>query len=311
MKNPNCFLIAGIIAFLFLTCLPSALAVEQAPDANSSNKNITKPNTLDPNLAAFAAADYLPAFYPGNWEFFNHLVCYDLDGQPAAYVIIFRDPNSTIKTWEEVTAQLRKASDELDELDRQIRIIQASQETPQEDKDKLIKERTAQRTSTLRKSYLSGDFAIVVTGATDQSELLIRCYRGLPEIIVKQPDMQKELNKKYPNTEFEFGQIIYLSSSDICYEVKPKKTAQQNFKLEESYVIYPKEKTLISIKELKEKLQIVTAEKEKQLANLSSEARNMLEEAEIKGKLDNAAKWAEYKAIYLNEKSQQKKKGGK
>lgn len=318
MKKLNFFWIVGLIAFLCLTCLPNALAVE--PTRDSYSLKVAETNIIDVNLAAFAAADYLPAFYPGNWEFFHHLVCYDLDGLPAAYVIIFRDPNSSIKTWEEVTEQVKKASDELDELDRQIAIIQASQKTPQEEKDKLIKERKAQKIGTLRKSYLSGDFATVVTGATDQSQLFIRCYRGLPEIIVKEPDLQKELGKKYPDTEFELGLILYFGPSDLRYEAKqksPKETTESEMqqgqsRFEESYAISVKEKTLISIKDRKEELGKIATEKEKQLSTLATEARNMLEEAEIKGKQENISKWAEYEQIYIEElKNQQGGEGEK
>ena len=204
-------------------------SVNVSAQMNPQESDNTDPNTrtvfeiVDPNVAILAAADYLPAFYPGNWEFFNHLVCYDIDGLPAAYVVIFRDPNSPIKTWEEVTAQVKKASDELDELDRQIAIIQASQETPQEDKDRLIKERTAQKIGTLRKSYLSGDFATVVTGATDQSELLIRCYRGLPSVLVSESDLKKQLLKKhldlkqaYPTCSFTDGGTDFLGAA-CCF----------------------------------------------------------------------------------------------
>ncbi len=110
LKNPICYLAVRMIAVSCFTCLPYASAFGQAPDSNPPNEDVPVLNVIDPNFAAFVAADYLPAFYPGNWEFFNYLVCYDLDGLPAAYAIIFRDPNSTIKTWQEVTAQVKKAS---------------------------------------------------------------------------------------------------------------------------------------------------------------------------------------------------------
>ncbi len=55
MKIPNYFLIVGITAFLCLTYLPNALAVEQAPDLILSNKNVAESNVVDINLAGFVA----------------------------------------------------------------------------------------------------------------------------------------------------------------------------------------------------------------------------------------------------------------
>ena len=289
-----------------------AMAMGAATDSDSLNENLLPAKVIDPNLAAIVAADYLPAFYPGDWEYFNHLVCYDLDGLPAAYIMIFRDPNSSIKTWEELTAQVKKASDELDELDRQIAIIKASQETHPEDKDRLIKERKAQKISKLRRSYLSGDFATVVTGATDQSQLLIRCYRGLPSVLVNRPKKKKQLLKKHPDLNLEFGKILYLGPSDIRYKLKSKKIREHVtdkavgvLPEEESYIFSEKEKKLISISAKKEKLEDMKAQKKIQLDKLSSKNRKLLEESKVKGKLNNIEKWSEYEQIYLEELKKQ------
>ncbi len=111
MKIPNYFLIVGMITFLCFAYLPNALAAEQIPDLNSPGEIISGPNVIDVNLAVFVAEDYLPAFYEGNWVVFDSLVAYDLEGAPAAYLIIFRDTNSAIKTTEDLLAFLEKTSE--------------------------------------------------------------------------------------------------------------------------------------------------------------------------------------------------------
>jgi len=311
----------GCIVYLFLFCVGTPLLAKQAPDANASIQFTSEANLIDPNLAIFVAEDYLPAFYPGDWEFFYHLVCYDLDGMPAAYLIVFRDPNSNIKTWEEVTTQVEKASNKLDELDSQIRIIKASKQTPQEDKERLIKERKAQRTSTLRKSYLSGDFATVVTGATEESTPLIRCYRGLPEIFVTKIDLERELKTEKHKEKLKLRHILYLDPLDFRYEVvsgsDKEKTVSAGTNVvrqslaDESYMISQKEKHLVRISTQKQKLRDRIKQKGEMLVQMNDEQQKNLEQAEEAKKTHRVSQWAEFRNQHQEYLKQQKMEGGR
>ena len=306
-------------AFLYSTVITLILVVPiLAADSNSPSGQIPEPNVIAPDIAILAAADYLPSFYPGDWEPFNYITCYDMNGVPAAYAIIFRDPNSTIKTWDDLTAWMQKSSDELGELDKQIRIIQASQEKP-EDKEKLLEERNAEKTRSLRQSYRSSDFAAVVTGATEISPVLIRCYRGLPAFLVKKAALETEINTNY--SDLQLGRPLYFDPLDIRYEAVWKdktKEVQVGGKKglvvsDDSYTIafVKGKKDFRKISDERQKLKEIASAKEQNLAKFKKEDKEKLEQGRKAAEQHNASNWAEYKTKRLNEQSQQKKDGGK
>lgn len=308
IKHTNKSMLFSLVIFLVFVYASATPANESRSDVNQLDGKGSESNVVDVNLAIFVAEDYLPAFYPGNWKFFSHLVYYDLDGFPAAYAIIFRDVNSSIETEEKLTTWLEKASNYLDQIDKQLRVLNDSRETPQEDKDKLVKERKAQRTGTLRKSYRTRDFATVVTGATNESKVLTRCYKGLPSVLVNKSKLKKQLLKKYPDKELELGQILYLGQGNISYEVLLATTSEQYAEEQipaESYLISPKDEQLVSILKYRGKMQKLQAEKKAQIEKLKPNMKELLEQGEENRILHNKGKWAEYEQMYLEELEKQ------
>ena len=219
-------------------------------------------------MAAFAAADYLPAFYPGTWVLFDNIVAYDSDGLPAAYIVIFRDPNCPIEIPDTLGQWLQEQAGEIAELDRKLTILNTSKNSPKEEKDILVEELQAIRRSKLRKSYCTSDFVTVVTGATVDSKVLIRCYRGLPEVLVKKPNLQNKLQAKYPNRDFKLNKILFLGPADLRYEIKqiiPKEneweTAETNGALSDLFILSSQDGRVISMNNYKTKFQKIQAEK--------------------------------------------------
>jgi hypothetical protein len=299
------FLYSAVITLVFVVPIWAA-------DSISPTLQIPEPNIIDPNVAILAATDYLPSFYPGAWEYFNHITCYNLNGVPAAYAVIFRDPNSTIKTWDDLTAWLQKASDELGELDKQTKIIEASQETP-ENKEKLLKERNAEKTRALRQSYRSMDFATVMTGATETSPVLIRCYKGLPAFLVKKPVLEAELTANY--SDLQLGRLLYFDPLDIRYEAVLKKAIQAGSKevSDDSYTIalVKGKKDFRKIADERQKLKERTMVNEQNLAKWTNEDREKLGHSRKAAEQHNVSNWAEYKTKHQMQQSRQNKEGRK
>ncbi|MHC4160166.1 MAG: P-loop NTPase family protein [Planctomycetota bacterium] len=319
MKSLNRLLIAGIIVFLSLSWLVDDLAAEQVPDINSPSEIISESNVIDANLAVFVAEDYLPAFYEGNWVVFDSLVAYDLEGTPAAYLIIFRDSNSAIKTKEDLLAFLEKTSEKCSSLLQRVNILQESTNSLEKQDIKLIKDLKARIKRTELSSYMIKEFATVVTGANEESPPIIRCYKGLPEILVKKADLEKELKAEQQEEKLKLRYILYLNPLDVRYEVVSdsdkeasasvgKKFLRQSL-AEESYMVSPKEKRLVKIAIQRQKFRDRVKQKEKMLAKMNDEQRKSLEQAEEAKKAHRISQWAKFLSQYREYSQQQAEEG--
>lgn len=175
---------------------------------------------VDVELAKFASAKYLPKYYPGKWKFFDLFICYDFEGIPATYVIVFHKAGSSIVTQENVTTTLKEIRKKRDMLQSEIIVIEESEEfTEKEKKEKLAKLKMDINRQK-RASNLSDTFATVITGATETSPSIIRCFLGLPSFLVNQNDIEMELKVNHPERRLQLGNLLYLNPLDIRYEVK-------------------------------------------------------------------------------------------
>jgi len=83
MKNTKWFV--RMMVLIGMSFALSATAQNELMDANLADPNVQNGNIVDVNIAKVAAADRLPVFYAGEWDYFTHFVLYDLIGEPAAY----------------------------------------------------------------------------------------------------------------------------------------------------------------------------------------------------------------------------------
>lgn len=307
-----CFAAGLLIVALSLT-LPvyaeNEVGQDTLPDANLSDTHI-----IEIDLAKFVAADYLPKFYKGDWVFFDYFVCYDLDGLPAAYAMIFRKANSLITTCEELDAVLHEIRKKRSRLINQISQTQESTELSEEAQENKLNKLRKLTNRQKRALFQADVFATVITGATEISPMLIRCYIGLPPFIAKKVDIETKLAFQYPDKRLQLGRILYFSPADIRYEVKegaeprvPVSAAKGGERIlkraisGDSYTISKDKKDLLKISVERQKLRERLDEKNKALKKMNSKNRKMIEESDNKRKQHYMTKWAKYKKKHLED----------
>ncbi len=203
---------------------------------------------------------------------------------------------------------------------QRVNILQESTQSPDEENIKLIKDLKNQAKKIESSSYMIKDFATVVTGATEESQPLIRCYRGLPEILVKRTDLQREIRAEQQEEKLKLRYILYLNPLDVQYEVVSdsdkeapasvgKKFLRQSL-AEESYMISPKEKRLVKIAIQRQKLKSHIEKKKTLLAKMSDEQKKSLEQAEEAKKTHRISQWDKFRSQY-QEYLKQKTEDGK
>ena len=314
MIRKKCLILTGVFVFFMLLHAVQLCADDALNKGNDSNVQDTDVQVIDIDLAKLVAADYLPKYYKGDWVFFDYLVCFDLDGSPAAYAIIFRKPNAPITTYEELNSTVQEIREKRDQILDRISQMQESTELSEEDKKKNLinlKKLLNRQKSAL---YQANSFATVITGATEISPLLIRCYIGLPSFFVKKVDIEAKLTSQFPDKSLQLGRILYFSPADIRYEIKEgagsrvttsaAKGGERILKQEisgDSYTISKDKKDLLKISFERQKLRERLHKKNKALKKMNSKNRKMIEESDNKRKQHYMTKWAQYKKKHLEE----------
>lgn len=261
---------------------------------------------IDVELAKFVGADYLPKYYPGKWEFFNLFTCYDLDGIPAAYVVVFHKAGSSIVTLEKMNAALKKIRTKRDKIRGEITQIEESDDVSEDVQREKLEKLKGDANRQTRASYLSDTFATVITGATETSPSIIRCYRGLPSFLVQREDVEAELKVKYPGRSLQMRTLVYFGPGDIRYEVKEETVASAGKKgtkivrkqiADSSHVVRLREgkRELGKVSVEREKVKKRKAEKEASKANMTAEVRAQDEESEAKRKKHLQDKWKRFR----------------
>jgi hypothetical protein len=319
VQNLRSFCLA-VVCIVGLFCVGPVAAVDTIPiDANATTELVAA--IVDVNVAIVAAADYLPYYYPGNWQYFKHFVCYDINGVPAAYAIVFRDPNSQIADVNQLDTAIadfrQKRQDAKELLHRRIVELAPQDANSDETAKKLRKEES----KFIRSQYFTSVFATVITSAVETEPVIQRCYRGLPEFLVKQRQLQEELDANTPI--LKLGRLIYLSPVDIRYEAVPpqelkimsqgvgemKNPQRQHIKDDSLLLSFKGEKKgLEKVSDQRLQRQQIQQQKAAMNEKLSKEQRERIEQGARAAKQHNASNWAEYKTKSL--KPQQKKEGG-
>ncbi len=274
------------IFFIALTLMmATSAAIPQVTDEQGVS------DTVDVDVAQAVAAEHLPKYFPGEWLYLNHYVFYGLDGAPAAYAFVFKKPGTDMKTASELEEHVSLASEARYLVGKQLSDL--AENTPEHTE-------LRQQQSSLRRSlYMFDKLATMVTGATTTSELVIRCYRGLPPIVAEEYELQTQFVAQKLGGNLELGRIVFVSSSDIRYEVtaagEAKAAAEgQKPMSDDAYSLSVKGQTFKRIREERERLKRRKERRDGEMAEWDESDRKDYEKAVEQRNRKTHEKWSEY-----------------
>ncbi len=133
------------------------------------------------DLAKAVGAVRLSKFYPGfNWVFVGNIITYDMYGDQAGYVLIFRKDTYGLNTLEK---------------------LESNTQTAQSDNEK----------------YQFDNVATIMTGAMKEDKLILRHFRGVPEFFGKREEIRAYVESNYPGKTI--GRVISLTPMSFGYEI--------------------------------------------------------------------------------------------
>jgi hypothetical protein len=316
-------IVISIIAF----ALAAANASGESQNVNSLIGGPSEPNIVDINVAILAAQDYLPYYYPGDWQYFDRFVCYDINGLPAAYAIVFCDPNGRIRDVNQLQSAISSLRQKHQDVKERLQARLMELQTQDANADDVVNSLRKEESKLIRSQYFTGTFATVMTGAVETEPVVIRCYRGLPDFLVKQQEIEELVSASFSAKKLRTGRLVYFSPVDIRFEVtgdvktvqvfgrvagKPVRPNRQVFS-DGAYVLAYKgeSKGFQKLGDERQKGQQLKERKSAELAKMKKEDREHIEQGMRAAEEHNAKNWAEYKTKHLNEESQQNKEDGK
>ncbi|MBD3355314.1 hypothetical protein GF361_05000 [Candidatus Woesearchaeota archaeon] len=218
--------------------------------------NEIKSKKISPELAEFAAKEYLPKYYSGDYEVLGRIKMYDLGGEVTAYAFIFKKSGFKVNNLEEMKS--------------------------------LVEE-----TEGIPEKYFTRETATVVVSAVNTISPLHRTYTGLPGIFVLEKDIEDFIREEYP--EYNKGRIIFLNPFDIVYEASKQSDIDKKPLSSDSLLISTgKIDEPRKVSDLRHDLEERERREEKQLAQMNKETRREFLEMQRNKIQANIDKWNEF-----------------
>jgi hypothetical protein len=230
MKNTQFYVKIAFTMILLSVSLGTEAATSVANLQDLDTKDV---QTIEVEVARFVAQSALPLFYKGNWQYFDHLVYYDLEGKPVTFAIVFQQqPEDTnvvlestipppidtdqLENMEETIKEMRELSSA---LSNQITRTQVSNDLTNEEKVSLTNELVEERCKVQRLIWGLGDFVTVITGARYDMPLVIKCHEGLPLAFVMKSDAEALMRGQSPPGSWQAQRLVYIDRFNEAVEV--------------------------------------------------------------------------------------------
>ena len=204
------------IIFILVFCF---LVLAGTPADAQSSPPIVEYRYIETGTAINAARIYLPRFFKGDWEYFQHIIYYDLDNTPSAIAVIFTRPTEGIQSLEEIERMIGVQSVRQEQVaDEYRKTLELNDLSGKQKRQQLLE--IQNRISAIESTIKGSDtFITVVTGARDTQPVVIKCHRGLPDTIAGKERMRRAISKQSPNAKLQPGKPYFLGMFDSFQEL--------------------------------------------------------------------------------------------
>ncbi|MFC1839665.1 hypothetical protein ACFL1N_08800 [Thermodesulfobacteriota bacterium] len=173
-----------------------------------------KAENIPIEVAKTAARDKLHLFFPGEWSYFDYFVLYNLADEPAAYAVIFSNQNTAKAKLADLEKPMDNIREHIKSHSSSIEKIISSHGKSGKAKNMEISKVQKEIDKLNNRLRHKDSYVTVITGAQDTLPVVLKCYRGLPNLFVKKKEAHNLINNKYPEREWHFQRYLYLGTFD-------------------------------------------------------------------------------------------------
>ncbi|HUU41719.1 MAG TPA: hypothetical protein VMW42_12340 [Desulfatiglandales bacterium] len=197
-KRPH--LCGSIVIFMLLSAILGVVAHGQTPT--------TSITTIKVDLASFVASQYVHKYYPEfQWHAVDYMALHDINGSVKAYAFIFAKVSSDINSSEDLQLHIQKKFAML----WQAKAGQGNAK-PDSDSAEQARARVIEAEEAL---YNYRNLGTVITGATSDSELILNCFRGLPQFWVNAETTDEAATLQRFGKALQIVRIIMITPMDF------------------------------------------------------------------------------------------------
>lgn len=255
------------------------------PLSGGAQSASTNAPLIEIDLAQYVAGEHVRVSNPPDqWRYLDRMILYDVNGRPNAYAFLFAKVESELKSPAELRQRLARFA-----------VCTRVNQPPLEDSLAAVRTKEAADND----PFATTDLATVITGATADSPLILRHFRGVPEFWVETvrmglPDMVDPRAKRTTThvimvTPVDFRLVSTENRAVTSVPTREKTTAMSLSASDEARVAGSKKTE--RIRALRKQVQECEARERKRFDSMSPEQKQRHDAAQQQRRVFLLGQW--------------------
>ncbi len=144
---------------------------------------------------------------PFDWQVVDHMVLHDIDGRVRAYAFLFAKVDTAFQSTEDIQRHILEKSALLREAQEEASNAPPGTQVAGVTPDSVVKAEEA--------LYNFNGLATVITGATSDSKLILRHFRGIPEFWVNAETLTPAVSTRLYGKTLQVSRVIMITPMDF------------------------------------------------------------------------------------------------
>lgn len=164
--------------------------------------------TIEVDLAKFVASQHVQRNnQPFEWRNVDHMVLYDVEGSVRGYAFVFAKAETNFRSPTDLQRHIQEKYDRLLEAREQAAIAKPKAQADGQTPPTVV--------NAEENLYNFKDLATVITGATSDSPLILRHFRGLPEFWVEAETLGSPASARLYGKPLQVSRVIMITPMDF------------------------------------------------------------------------------------------------
>lgn len=282
------------IRFWILTLL---LVLCSVPPVVLGQSSHTDTSVIEIDVAQFVADEYVHKYYPEfHWINVDHVVIHDIEGSVAAYAFIFSKASSSLRSASDLRNHIIEKTTEL----KQTRVIVNEGDVLDDQEKKRV-------ISIEEELYNFNNLASIITGATSDSKLILRHFRGLPEFWVESQSLDEDSSSKRFGKALRVFRVIMITPMDFrIVAIEGAATVPATSELrspakvlmpDSAYCLHLRKNKAEKISKVRKEREAIANRKQKRLSTLEPAERAQYEKTLQERARAMANRWQKYREM--------------
>jgi hypothetical protein len=260
-----------------------------------------QPSMIDIKLAQFVASQQVQRNNPPfEWRSVDHIVLHGTEGDVRGYAFVFAKAEIKLRSPADLQRHIQEKSDRLHEAQEEAAKAKPGAQAVGETPTAVVEAE--------ENLYNFNDLATVITGATSDSSLILRHFRGLPEFWVEAETLDSPASARLYGKSLQVSRVIMITPMDFRLAASEGaeraltkadlRSAQKATIPDSSQVLKIHGRRLEKMSSVRKARQDVEARKQQRLSTLKPADQQKYEQALQDRAKALAGEWDQHRAVW-------------